>query len=73
MLAESAAGQPVLGGRPSPELRDQLVSQLEALGVVRRDDERRTVLWVEPDPEEAPLAETLRAARDGGRLSTDRS
>jgi Cft2 family RNA processing exonuclease/dsRNA-specific ribonuclease len=56
------------GGKPSPEQQEQLLSQLEGLGVVRRDDERCTTLWVEPDPEEAPVAEAVRADNPKGKL-----
>jgi Cft2 family RNA processing exonuclease/dsRNA-specific ribonuclease len=56
------------GGRVSPALRDGLVAELEALGVVRRDDERPTVLWVEGDPEEAPREAKVRADNPKGRL-----
>ncbi len=62
------------GEGAGPEHRDRLAARLEALGLVRRDDERRGRLWIlAPSethalPDEARLESALKAENPKGRL-----
>ncbi len=64
------------GRRVAAFRRERFLQQLEALGLVRRDDHRRGILWAqtqasmpaEPTPEELQLAEALKVENPKGKL-----